>query len=123
MDNCDKIKILEHVPALNCTVRIFPQSHYVEYEVFMWDRVNTDGTPVFHKRNSCNYPDPVYTIDESEVYLHGSVKWDGCSSWEFDEQARGNALYGGNKQELINIGLILAHCWTLTATHCPAFSA
>ena len=123
MESQQNLDILEHVPGLNCTIRVSPHSHYVEYEVFMWDGVNADGTPVFHKKGSADYPDPVYTLAESEVYLHGSVKWDGCSNWEFDEQTRGNMLYGGNKQELINIGLILAHCWTLTAKHCPAFSA
>lgn len=27
-------------------------------------------------------------IDHAERYLHGHVKWDGCSNWSFDEQDR-----------------------------------
>ncbi|CAB3754323.1 hypothetical protein LMG29542_02315 [Paraburkholderia humisilvae] len=27
-------------------------------------------------------------LQDAEIYLHGSVKWDGCSNWHFDEQDR-----------------------------------
>ena len=31
-------------------------------------------------------PDPVDTLKDADVYLHGSIKFDGCSDWHFDEQ-------------------------------------
>lgn len=60
-----------------------------------------------------------YVIYEGAEYnngvplIEGSVKWDGSSTWEFD-------LVGGcTRDDLLNIGKVLALCWDWTAELCP----
>lgn len=67
------------------------------------------GTPLFAKKGDPTWA-PVDTIEESEPYLHGDVKWDGCSNWSFDEQER-CVLHGCNRQDLFNLGEVMARCW------------
>jgi|688.fasta_scaffold819497_1 hypothetical protein len=49
-------------------------------------------------------------INESEPYLHGTVKWDGCSNWYFDEQDR-VMLHGCQRSDLTRFGEVMAACW------------
>lgn len=59
---------------------------YVEfkaYKVIGWD--TKTGAAVFEKADDpcCG---PTESPCEAEVFLSGSVKWDGCSNWRFDSQ-------------------------------------
>ena len=49
-------------------------------------------------------------MEDADVYLHGSVKWDGCSNWYFDQQDR-VMLHGCSRADLVNIGEVMAKCW------------
>lgn len=73
------------------------------------------GEPIFE-----NYS--VTPSEETEVYLHGEVKWDGCSNWFFDEQQREAVLHGCSKKCLEDIGKIMAECWELTSKYCENFN-
>lgn len=53
-----------------------------------WEIVGIESSPVagrvmFQRRGAPTSPDFVYTTDEAEKYLHGSIKWDGCSDLNF----------------------------------------
>ena len=71
-----------------------------------------DGKPLYHKKDSPSYPDPVETIEEAEMFLHGDVKWDGCSNWYFDEQNIG-MLHGCSRQDVTRFGDVLGRCWDI----------
>lgn len=58
------------------------------------------------------------SLEEAALYLHGSVKWDGCSNWHFDEQDRA-MLHGCSREDLQNIGHVMTFCWDLTSKLCP----
>lgn len=92
---------------------------YKIYEVAGWAEGSIKGKydkPVWSK------PDDQYTstdnLEEAALYLHGSVKWDGCSNWHFDEQDR-VMLHGCSRENLQSIGDVMTFCWDLTSKLCP----
>jgi hypothetical protein len=73
-----------------------PSVDFVVYDIEGW------------RHSDCGRDAP--SINESEPYLHGNVKWDGCSNWYFDEQDR-VMLHGCNKSDLLRLGQVMAECW------------
>jgi hypothetical protein len=64
----------------------------------------------------------IYDIYEpDDRYLHGNVKWDGCSNWHFDAQDF-VMLHGCCREDLQRIGDIMALCWDFTAILCPEWN-
>jgi len=111
-------KIIRHFKDLGYTVIAYPEEYFVKYDIYEIDCEDSDGAPNFHKAGSPIHPDPVKNIEDAEKYLNGDVKWDGCSNWFFDEQERG-MLHGCDRNDLLNIGKIMASCWDLTKELCP----
>jgi hypothetical protein len=68
---------------------------------------------------ACNFPG-VLTIDESEVYISGSVRFDGCSNWMFDESNRGTNLHFCSREEFAEISELMARCWDWAKELIPA---
>lgn len=113
----DKI-IVRHFKELNFTVVATPDEYHVDYTIYEHEGIETNGNVLFHRKGSLHSPDPVENIDDSEAYISGSVKWDGCSNWNFDEQDRGVMLHGCTKEDVVNLGLILGECWDWTESLC-----
>lgn len=99
------------------TVVATPDSHHVDYKVYEvsgWESANVGDDPTI----------PLYgdefqtTLDGIDVFLHGSVKWDGCSNWWFDSQDKGHMLHGCSKDDLLHVGGIMAACWDWTKELC-----
>ena len=96
---------------------------YVEYQIYeiISKRDNGQGGLMFAKKDWATLPaDLVESIDEAQVFAHGTVKWDGCSNWHFDEQDN-CMLHGCTRHALINIGEVLAQCWDWTNALLPNF--
>jgi hypothetical protein len=116
-----------HVESLNFTVVANVYSHYVEYVIYdivAHGEGETEGVydaPEWPRIGQVCGGDTVSNIVEAEVYLHGSVKWDGCSNWHFDEQDR-VMLHGCSKEDIRRFGDIMALCWDWTAELCPAWA-
>jgi hypothetical protein len=94
-----------------------PHSHYVDYAIYDIEGEYSDETPLFHKKGSITSPDPVEEIENAEPYLHGSVKWDGCSDWHFDAQ-EGVMLHGCSRNDISRFGEVMARCWDWTQDLC-----
>ena len=97
------------------------ESHRIEFVVYEIEGVTDKGQRLFHKKDSPTNPDPVETMDEADVYLHGSVKWDGCSNWYFDEQNR-VMLHGCSREDLTNLGEVMAKCWDYVKDNLESWS-
>lgn len=54
--------------------------------------------------DNCCTPTP--DLGKAQVYLHGSVKWDGCSNWHFDDQESA-MLHFCDREALGNVGALL----------------
>lgn len=104
-------------PEYSFTVIAVVHEYRVKYTIYDHDGWMGDDTPLYHKKGSDSFPDPVETIEEADIYMHGDIKWDGCSNWHIDEQDRG-MLHGCARNDFKRIGDIIAKCWDLTATLC-----
>lgn len=85
-------------------------SHWVEFKVYTSFEALEPTPTQYQRAGATSSPDPVDSIDDAEVYMHGSVKWDGCSNWYIDEQDR-VMLHGCSRGDLLNTGEVMARCW------------
>ena len=122
-------EIIKTFPEFDFTILAKVYEHYVDFAVYQidfWaqsDPLNAQSAydkPLWHKKDASTRPDGVETLEEAVVYLSGSVKWDGCSNWHFDEQDR-CMLHGCSRDDLLNLGEIMAACWDITEEHCPGW--
>lgn len=88
------------------------QDYCVDYIIYDIQAETETGEPLFPKKG-LSYFEPTPSIDESSPYLHGSVKWDGCSNWYFDEQDD-VMLHGCERSHLTRFGEIMGACWDWT---------
>ena len=112
-------RLIKHLPELDFTIVAVTHECRVDfkiYEVIGWAESTTLGiydVPEFYIYHAENVR-LTESIQEAELFLHGEVKWDGCSNWHFDEQDRG-MLHGCTRQELLRFGEVMAACWDWAA--------
>ena len=114
------MEITETVPELGFTVVAVSYSHHVEFTVY--DVVSMGDEPWWPRKSAMSSMDITNVLAEAKVYLHGSVKWDGCSNWHFDEQDR-VMLHCCTRDDLLRLGNVLAWCWDKTAMMCPSWDS
>lgn len=61
-----------------------------------------------------------YEVNRSDVYLHGSVKWDGCSNWHFDAQD-GCMLHFCSVDEAALTGELMKTAYHITSEEMEGF--
>jgi len=66
----------------------------------------------YQRADSDTSPDCTPDLARARRYLHGSVKWDGCSNLHLDEQDEAMLHFCGRK-EARNIGELLARIYDL----------
>lgn len=111
---------IRHFKDIGFTAIATAQPGYVNYVVYEIEGELPNGTPLYHKADSHCHPDPVELLEESEPYLNGSVKWDGCSNWHIDEQDR-IMIHGCCRSDLLKIGEVMARCFDWTKELLPSF--
>jgi hypothetical protein len=95
-------------------------SHAVCYKVYEVVGEHQDGSFVFHKEEGDIHPNVVQTIEDATPYLDGSVKWDGCSNWTVGyNDSRAYLMHFCSREQLENLGKVMARCWDLTRELCP----
>lgn len=112
---------IRHFNDLEFTVVATVHSRRVDFAVYDMENLPTGGVPpLWHRAGSPHHPDPVTSIEEAEPYLHGEVKWDGCSNWYFDQQTR-VMLHGCSRQDVQRFGDIMGACWDWASELLPNF--
>jgi hypothetical protein len=110
-------RLIKHLPELDFTIVAVTYEYRVDfkiYEVIGWAEGATLGVydvPEFYTTENDRLTE---SIQEAELYLHGEVKWDGCSNWHFDEQDR-VMLHGCARQDVLRFGEVMAACWDWAA--------
>ena len=99
--------------------------YYVEFIVYEVCRGGTtldkeDDVFLFPSHGSFALNDTVTNFKEAQPYLHGDVKWDGCSNWDIDELNR-CMIHGCSREDLLAIGEVMAKCWDWTSEILPAW--
>ena len=106
------VMLTKHFDNLGFSVKAVANEYYVEFEVFeIAGKIGggeKEGERIYAPMDG--YPE----LKHAPVYAHGTVKWDGCSDWHFDEQDR-CCLHGCHRKDLIALGGIMAACWDWTA--------
>lgn len=97
-------------PDIEFSAVATPHESYVEFAVYEIEGIMEGSKPLWHKQGSPCFPDPVDSIEEAELFLHGSVRWDGCSNWYFNEQDRA-MLHGCGRNDLAALGEVMCRCW------------
>jgi hypothetical protein len=87
--------------------------HFDVYEIVAHSRGATDGGGY----DVLNWPlkggsnaEDTDNLDEAQRYLHGEVKFDGCSNWYFDEQDE-VMLHFCSLKDIQAISKVMEHCW------------
>ena len=94
------------------TIIAIPQEYLVEYKIFQYAYI-LDNERYYQNYSGDNTE---YTLNVSKVepQFTGSVKWDGCSNWHFNE-----VYHGCSRENLLNLGNIFTVCWDWTKELCP----
>jgi len=110
---------IRHSHELDFTIVADVDEYHVTftiYDIIMWG----NDKPVWPRAGQTSSGDYVESLEESEPYLHGFVKWDGCSNWYFDEQDR-IMLHGCSREDLQRFGDAMTLCWDWTAELLPTW--
>jgi|HubBroStandDraft_2_1064218.scaffolds.fasta_scaffold141923_3 hypothetical protein len=118
------------VPEINRTIA--QQEHFEDYMIvydFIWSNdvvlsflvfqiTGTDesGKPLF-ETDDANYSE---NLLEANVFLHGDIKWDGCSNWYFDEQDNVMLHFCGVKSAS-SLGRLMERMYDITAAKMSKF--
>lgn len=57
----------------------------------------------FDKKDAAATPDPVVTVEQSQVFLSGFIKWDHCTNLRFDTQDE-SMLHFCDREQMVNVG-------------------
>ena len=91
------------------------------YEVVGWagdTGFRRPGAALFPKKDTLDANDPTDDAALSEPYLHGFVKWDGCSDWHFDAQDE-LMLHFCGKRQAMRLGTLMERLYDLAAELMP----
>jgi hypothetical protein len=65
------------------------ESHWVGFQVYKCIGREIvrgkPGRPFFNRDGYTSSPDPVFELSEAQTFLGGTIKWDGCSDWMFND--------------------------------------
>lgn len=85
---------------------------YVDVKAYAINARDTDGIYLYQRAGATNSMDLVESINEAELFLSGSVKWDGCSNLRFDEQDH-VMLHFCSKKDAVAIGTLLGRVYDI----------
>lgn len=116
-------KLIRHEKEMGFTIVAKPDEddYMVEYWVLRIFGVDEKGEVSWVRDTFPNNQHFTTNRAEADTYLHGYVKYDGCSNWHFD-MADGVMFHGCTKKDLKVLGEVLAFCWESTKELCPNWS-
>jgi hypothetical protein len=92
------------------------EEHYVNITVYEIVGTLNDGkeTKEYQRKGFPTSPDCVESIEEAEVYLNGSIKWDGCSDLYLGDE--GYYHFCG-KQDAAKLGKLIEYLYDKCAEY------
>lgn len=105
---------VRHYDDIDFTVTVVNHELYAEfacYRVIGGSAQADESSPSrLYDRRGSTHTDPVGDLSDAQVYLHGSIKWDGCSNWNYDEQER-VMLHFCRKEQAAAIGVLFTRMY------------
>lgn len=96
------------------------EKHSVSFEVYEIVGRYENGDLLYTRKGATCTPDTVDDLAHAQIYLHGYVKWDGCSNWSIDI-AEEIMLHACDRRGLSRIGEVMARCWDYTKDNLSSF--
>lgn len=117
MSEEQKLKqVIVHWDDIDYTIVAEPYQYRVDYKVYKIYSYDGQSERSWY-RNDNGYDGCSDKLEDADVFLHGEVKWDGCSNWHFDEQDA-VMIHCCERQQLVDIGEVMARCWDMTKYLC-----
>lgn len=117
-------KVIRHFEDIEYSVVATIGNYHVDFEVYEIVGFNQESRhPVWRAMGAKDEFDIIHSLDgeeKAEMFMHGYVKWDGCSNWHFDEQDD-VMLHFCDRESLIRIGEVMARCWDMAKELCSNF--
>lgn len=101
--------------------RAIPHEHYAEFTVYTVLWLSEEDRPIFQKKDAMTSPEPTTDLSQAEVYLSGSVKWDGCSNLTFGDDSNYALHFCGKKEAIENTGNLIANVYDLAKDIIPTW--
>lgn len=108
-DNMKEIEKFYKIGESFFFVKYASASHHTDFSA--WIAVPVDNKPTFGEDRD---PSP----DSVPPLIQGSVKWDGCSNFNFPEADEG-LIHGCKRADLVAIGTILGRIYDQAIRLCP----
>lgn len=94
-------------------------AHVVDFKAYEVIGTEGDDGPLIFETPGSQTPFPGTTkLEEAAVYVHGDVKWDGCSNWHFDHQDE-VMLHFCDKDSAVKIGALLGRMYDIAKELMP----
>lgn len=119
----DGTTYIEHNEELGFTIVAEIEDYVLSfkcYEMYTIDLNSGQSTRAWQNAESHTSPNYTYSLANAEIYVHGFVKWDGCSNWHFNIQDK-SVIHFCGKDDLNKVSALLARCWTISEEECPMF--
>ena len=110
--------IIIHLTNIPFTVVATPYDSYCEFNVY---EIIAREPKLLWNLPSGHSPDPTEHLAEAQKFLHGYVKWDGCSNWHFDIQDD-CMIHFCSSEQAEDIGVLFRELYLLAAKFIPMWS-
>lgn len=110
----DKIRVTRYLPEIRYLIRGTLHENRLVAEIEAFAVVATDPALLFEGVGS--HGDPrgwTEDVGKAAVYLHGGIKWDGCSNLLFNENAENCCLHFCGRRDASNVGVLLGAMYDL----------
>lgn len=113
---------VEHLREMGFTVKSMVHNGYVEFWIYniVGERESTTGGLAWDRKGDSTGMNPAENLEDAQVFLSGSVKWDNCSNWSFDMMESG-LMHSCDRRGLQRVGDVMAYCWDYASKHCPGW--
>ena len=105
------------------TIIAEPHEHYCEFKCYeAYGDFDEPNGIYYDITDSASTPNPTDDLDKAQVYLSGTVKWDGCSNLDFDIN-EGCAIHFCGRKDISKVGKLLERLYDLAAQLIPRWDA
>ena len=91
-----------------------------EYRIVfhVFEILSTEPKILLHSKHDDSRPSPVETFEDAEIFLIGSIKWDGCADLNWAPDDEGYHHYCSRKQST-EVGTLLYRLYELASAVMP----
>lgn len=103
-----------HISVMNdlwFTIKMTMAHQYrADFVIYEIAGIQLDGIPIYVLKGTER--DMTNEIDDAKVFMHGDIKYDGCTNWYFDSQDE-CMIHFCSREQLKNLGSLLTACFDM----------